>query len=253
MKITAIIQARTGSSRLPGKVLLKIKGRTVLEYVIRRTMQARTIDKVILATTERHHDNAVDELGRDLGVITYRGSEDDVLDRYYRCAREYDAKHIARITADCPLIDPSVIDRVSEEYLKSSPDYCSNVLERTFPVGLDVEVFGISALEKAWENARLQPEREHVTPYMIKHPEIFRQKNVSNSADLSGKRWTLDRREDFEFIKAVIEGVYSERLDFRMQDIVEFLARRPELEHINSNVKSQRGHSKSPLNDKALK
>lgn len=233
MKAKAIIQARMGSTRLPGKVLLKVKGKTMLEYLIERLKSARNIEEIIVATTTERQDVPIVGLLQKLNIRTFCGSEDDVLDRYYRASREYGADHIVRITADCPLMDPDVVDKVVEEYFKSDADYCSNVLERTYPIGEDVEVFKYSALECTRENAQLAYEREHVTPYMKKHPELFKLKNVKNSRDLSMKNWTLDSIEDFKFIQAVLEALYPSNPAFHMRDILELLERRPKLEELN--------------------
>ena len=155
MKAMAIIQARMNSTRLPGKVLLTIGDKTVLEYVVERVAQAKTIAKVIVATTEKPEDSVIVNWAKKKGIDVYGGSEDDVLDRFYQAARQHNLQHIVRITADCPLIDPDVIDKIVEYYFKTGKDYCANILERSYPDGLDVEVFSFAALERALKEAKL--------------------------------------------------------------------------------------------------
>lgn len=253
MKATAIIQARFSASRLHGKVLLKILDKTVLEYVIERVQMAKMVDDVIVATTTKEEDSKIADLASRINIKVYRGSEDDVLDRYYQAAKMFNIKHIARITADCPLIDPDIIDSVSERYFDSGADYCSNTLEISFPDGQDVEVFSFAALEHAWKKADLLSEREHVTPFMTKHPEIFKLESYKNKTDLSDKRWTLDEKKDYEFIKSVIGELYPKKPDFRINDILSLLKRNPHLEEMNKNIERNEGYQKSLKNDRKVK
>lgn len=250
MKADAIIQARVNSTRLRGKVLIEIGGKTVLEHVIERVKKSRYIKNTILATTDRHEDSRIADLADKLGVDSYRGSENDVLDRYYQTAKLYNAKHIVRITADCPLIDPDIIDDVISRYFESKSDYCSNTLEVTFPDGQDVEVFSFETLSIAWENAKLLSEREHVTPYIKNHPDRFKLAGFRNKVDLSDKRWTLDREEDLMFIRAVIAGLYPQNPDFGMEDIMEFIKNNPQIEDINKGIVRNEGYLKSLEDDK---
>jgi len=167
MKVAAIIQARMNSTRLPGKVLLKIQGKTVLEHIVRRVCKAITLDQVIVATTDQSSDDEVYHTAEQLHVDVFRGKEDDVLDRYFQAAKFYNTDHVIRITADCPLMDPKVIDKTVDHYFENSCDFCTNSIEpRTYPDGLDVEVFSFRILKEAWSNAKLTSEREHVTPYI---------------------------------------------------------------------------------------
>ena len=251
MKTTAIIQARMGSKRLPGKVLLKILGKTVLGYVIERVKRSG-VDEVIVATSIKDEDAQIADIARCLGVGAYRGSDEDVLDRYYQAAKACGAAHIVRITADCPLIDPYIIYQALKFYFKSGADYCSNALERTFPDGLDMEVFRFDPLKDAWRNADLLSEREHVTTYIIKNGGRFKLVNFRNKIDLSGKRWTLDREEDYKFIKAVIEGIYPIKPDFHMDDVLDFLKDNPELEDINKDIIPAEGYLKSLKEDRKV-
>jgi spore coat polysaccharide biosynthesis protein SpsF (cytidylyltransferase family) len=253
MKATAIIQARVGSTRLPGKVLLKIMGKTILEYGLERVKKAKMIDKIIVATTKKEEDLSIVNLMHKLKVNVYRGSEDDVLDRYYQAAKIFKAKHIARITSDNPLIDPQIIDKIVKRYFESSADYCSNTLEETFPDGEDVEVFKFSALREAWKKAKLPSEREHVTPYLKKHPEKFKIVNVKNKKNLSDKRWTVDGKKDFELIKAILKALYPKNPSFLMKDILKFLKTNPRLEDLNKYVTRNTGYLKSLRKDQKIK
>lgn len=236
MKLTAIIQARMGATRLPGKVLMEVMGKPILAYVVERIKRAHNIYDIIIATTNNRQDLAIVHLADKLEVKVYAGSEDDVLDRFYQAALLFKTNHIVRITADCPLIDPKVIDRVIDCYFESGADYCSNVLEVTFPDGQDTEVFSLNCLSAAWREASLSSDREHVTPYIKKNKTKFKLVNLRNKDDLSANRWTLDRKEDFEFIKAVLEALYPLNPDFTMEDILRFLERYPHLEALNKGI-----------------
>ncbi len=252
MKAHAIIQARFGSARLPGKVLLKILDKTILEYVIERVKKAKRIEDIIVATSVKKRDLKIVELASRLGVSVYCGSEEDVLDRYYQAAKLFGIKHIVRITADCPLMDPKIIDRVVDSYFKSASNYCSNTLEETFPDGEDVEVFNFDALHSAWKNANLLSEREHVTSYIKKHPDKFKLTSFKNKPNLSDKRWTLDIEKDFEFIKAILESLYPTNPDFSMEDILEFLHRNPHFGDINKDIIRNEGYLKSLKKDRIV-
>ncbi len=250
MKASVIIQARVGSTRLPNKVLLKVLDKTILEYVITRVKQAKQVDRVLVATTTNKSDSRIVNLAKKLGVDIYCGSENDLLDRFFQTAKLFKIKNIVRITADCPLIDPDIIDRVINLYFKSKVDYCSNILKRSFPVGLDVEIFSFDALRSAWEKARFPSEREHVTPYIIKHPDKFKLKNIAFKRNLSDKRWTLDRKEDFKLIKAVLESLIPRNHNFRMPDVIKFLNKTPNLEKLNNHIIYNEGYIKSLQEDK---
>lgn len=242
MRIVAIIQARMGSTRLPGKVLMDIGGKTMLAHVVDRTRRAKLLDKILVATTLNPHDERIIVECDRLGVLVFRGREEDVLDRYYQVAREYKADVIVRITSDCPLIDPEVIDTVVRYYLenRSKLDYVSNTLTRSYPRGLDVEVFPFNILERTWREAREAYQREHVTLYIYEHPEIFRLANVKNSEDLSYLRWTVDEEKDLEFVREVYKRLYKEDEVFLMQDILYLLKREPQLLEINKEIKQRK-------------
>ena len=253
MKTKTIIQARVGSTRLPHKVLLTIMNKPVLEYVIERGSCAKNIDGVIIATTTSEEDSPIVDIAAKLRIKMYRGSENDVLGRFYHAAKAFGAENIVRITADCPLIDPKIIDSVVDCYIKNKADYCSNVLEPTFPDGEDVEIFSFKTLLQAWESAQLPSEREHVTSYIIKHPERFKLISVKNNLDLSAKRWTLDEKKDFQFIKSILEALYPDNPMFTMEDILKFVSKNPDLENLNKDIQRNEGYQKSLKEDSRVK
>lgn len=236
MNIVVIIQARVGSTRLPGKIMKKILGKTVLIHDLDRIKEMKTINKIVVATTDLEEDDIIAKAvnGYDRNIGTYRGSESDVLDRYYKAAKEFNADVIVRITSDCPLIDPNVSDLVVEAFLKNDCDYCCNTLPRTFPHGLDTEVFSLDALERVWEEAKSPYEREHVTPYIREDTNKFRRINVKNNDDLTHLRWTLDYQEDFEFITEIYKRIYPKKKIFYMQDILNVLHAEHWLVELNS-------------------
>lgn len=252
MTIIAIIQARTGSTRLPGKVLLDLQGKTVLEHVIDRVKMSRHINKIVVATTIRTEDLEIVKLCANIGTNVYCGSEDDVLDRYYQASRLFEADTIVRITSDCPLIDSNIIDEVISKYLSENADYSSNTLNETYPDGLDAEVFSFDALRKAWKNANTTSDREHVTPYIKKNPDDFKLVSLEYRENLSEKRWTLDRQEDYEFIKEIYINLYCKNPLFAMKDILEFISNNPEIETINQHIARNEGYFKSRMKDKIL-
>ena len=203
--IVAIIQARMGSTRLPGKVLKDIGGETMLARVVRRVQRATLVDQVVVATTPKPADDAIIAECQQLGVEVFRSSELDVLSRYYWAARVYDAKVVARITADCPLIDSVVIDRVVLAFLREKPDFASNVITRTYPRGLDISVMTMAALTRAYNKAKKAYDREHVTSYIYQNPKIFKLLSVEGDVDYSNHHWTVDTQEDLDFVR----GIYA--------------------------------------------
>ncbi|MDD5137068.1 MAG: glycosyltransferase family protein [Candidatus Omnitrophica bacterium] len=251
-KIVAIIQARIGSTRLPGKVLLGLEGRTVLEHVVNRVGESALVDDVVVATTASKKDLKIAGLCAKKKILVFRGSEDDVLDRFYQAAKSYCADHVVRITADCPIIDHKVIDEVLRLHLRKKSDYTSNVLKETFPDGEDVEVFKFKTLKKAWEAARLPSEREHVTPYIRKNPKLFKLSNLACRTDLSGKRWTLDEKDDYLFMKKVFNALFKKNNFFGIEEILELLRAHPEYETINRGIGRNEGYVKSLRADKRL-
>lgn len=242
MKTIAIIQARMGSTRLPGKVLKTVMNKTLLEYQLERIKRSLLIDEIVVATTKNENDDPIVALCEQLDTKVYRGSETDVLSRYYEAAAKYKADIIVRLTSDCPLIDPDVVDNVIEMYLdsKGTIDYVSNTFERTFPRGLDTEVFSFEALEKAKKHAILERDREHVTAYLYTNPEKFRLDSLKMSKDLGHHRWTVDTEEDFIFIKKIIEAVYVRNPQFTTQNVLNLLEKNPTWLKINEHVEQKK-------------
>ena len=238
MKIVAIVQARMGSSRLPGKVLKDIHGRTMLARVVRRALRSALIDKLVVATTEKKADDAIVSECDSLGISCFRGSEDDVLDRYYQAARTFSADCIVRITSDCPLIDAEIIDRVVQAFLDNGPDYASNTIESTYPRGQDVEVFTFDALKKAWCEASADFQHVHATPYIYQHPEQFRMLSVTGDEDESRHRWTVDTKEDLALIRAVYGKINRDDL-FSWRDVLELFRKEPNLTEVNRHIRQK--------------
>ena len=200
-----IIQARMGSSRLPGKVLMKTdEEKPLLFYVIKQLQSSKKIEKLIVATTDKPEDDVIEEYVKKLDIECFRGSEKDVLDRYFQCAKKFSLSTIIRITADCPLIDYSIVDNVIEKHFLEKSDYTTNTLIRTFPDGTDVEIFSYYVLEKAWKHASLPSEREHVTPFMRNEKMNLKLSNLESPVNLRDIRITVDQEEDYELIKKII-------------------------------------------------
>ena len=246
----AIIQARSTSTRLPGKCLLHLFGKTVLDHIIDRLKIVPSLDGICVATTVNACDDAIVETAERAGVAVYRGSERDVLDRYYQAAGKEKADVICRITSDDPLKDPEVIEKVIQEFLNKDCDYASNTLRPTYPEGIDVEVFSYAALKKAWQEGKLSSEREHVTPYIWKNPEKFSLHSVEHTENLSELRWTLDYAEDWVFIQQVYDFLYTENPVFAMEDVLDLLEAKPYLKDINSGIVRNEGYMKSLQEDK---
>src|SRR5262245_307871 len=250
--ILGLLQARASSRRLPGKVLKPILGRPMLERQIERLRRAHRLDKLVVATSTDASDDPIAGLSHSLQVDCFRGSLDDVLDRFYQAARGYSADVIARLTGDCPLTDPAVIDELINLRARGGYDYASNALKRTYPDGLDAEVMQISCLEAAWREAKLPSEREHVTPFIYRHPERFRLGNLEQPTDLSGLRWVVDDPEDFAFISAIYEVLYPNNAAFSTDDILDLLTRRPDIASMMSNVPTNEGYQRSLAADAAF-
>lgn len=245
----AVIQARMGSTRLPSKVLMNLAGRTVLDHVVTRVGQSTSVDEIIVATTVSKADLEIVQLCATKKIRVFVGSEQDVLDRFYQAARLLNPVNVIRITSDCPMIDPEIIDLVSHRHAETQADYTSNTLEETFPDGLDVEIFKFNALEKAWKEAQLLSEREHVTPYIKKHQEIFKLVSVKHNDDLSFMRWTIDQSEDFIFLDEIFRRVYTQNPAFRMADVLREISNHPELLKINGGIIRNEGYLKSLKKD----
>ncbi len=241
MKTVIISQARMTSTRLPGKVLKEVSGKPLLAYHIERLKKTKKADAVIVATTVNATDGPIVELCGRLNVTCFRGSEEDVLSRYYHAACEAQADIVVRVTSDCPLIDPVVVDEVIDALTPYGDcDYASNTLVRTYPRGMDTEAFSFAALEQAFKEAAAKPEREHVTPYIYNHPEIFRFKNVLYRQDESRHRWTVDTEDDFALIEKIIKELYPNKPDFSLEDILALFDRRPDWYFINAHVEQKK-------------
>ena len=245
-KVVAIIQARSDSSRLPKKVMRTLFGKTVLTHDIERVKQSKNINEIVIATTIYEIDDVIVEEAKINGVKFYRGSEDDVLDRYYNAALDSNADVIVRITSDCPLIDPYITEEIISFYLNNDYDLVTNsgddLSKRTYPRGLDVEVFSFEILEKAHLNADKYYQREHVTPYIYENS-----KNIyyyKNNANYSKHRWTIDTEEDFELIEAIYEELYNGKHDFYFNEILNLFDRKPQLFDINKHVEQKKLESK---------
>lgn len=234
-----IVQARMTSTRLPGKVLLPVLGRPMLAWQLERLGRVRDDVRLAVATTIRPTDDPIVELCAAMNVPTVRGPEDDVLDRYRTAAMILKANPVIRITSDCPLIDPAITRQVLELWERGDTDYAANTLERTFPRGLDAEVMSLAALDTAWRSATEAFEREHVTPFLYRHPERFRLRNLRNSTDESHRRWTVDTPEDLAFVRAVFEALAPVGPDFDTSDIRTLLTERPDLELLNRAVRQK--------------
>ena len=224
-----------GSTRLPGKVLTDLGGETVLARVVRRMQRAKMIAEVIVATTDLATDDPIVRECNHLDLPSFRGSESDVLDRYYQAAKAFGAEAVVRITSDCPLIDPQLVDETIAVFQADETDYASNVIPRTYPRGLDTEVFTAAALERAWLEAKESHQREHVTPYFYEHPELFRMASATADADYGRYRWTLDTSEDLELIRAIYSR-FDNRDDFDWKEVLALMEREPDLADLNSRV-----------------
>jgi len=249
--ICAIIQARAGSTRLPGKMLMALGDKPVIWHTITRVKQAKLIDKVVLATTTSPKDKVLMEKSKEFGISGFAGDEADVLDRFYQAAKKYKADVVVRITGDCPFIDPDVIDEVIKLFKSSKVDYASNIRPPTYPDGLDVEVFSFAALKKAWKEATMSSEREHVTPYIWKNKNLFSHANLKNQQDISELRLTIDEKEDLILLKRLLDKIG--RSDFRLKDIVETINKNPDLREINKNFARDEGLAKSIREDRCVK
>jgi len=239
MKIGAIIQARMGSTRLPEKIMMELNEKTVLKHVIDRVKLCSKLDEIIIATTNSVNDDLVFEKALEYGSSIFRGSEDDVLERYYQAALMYNLDVIVRITSDCPLIDPNVIDQIISAYINSEYDIVSNAGDekyRTFPRGLDTEVFSVQALDKAYLNADKEYQREHVTPYLYENMEVF---YYMNDINYSQYRWTLDTKDDYKLISEIYRHLYKGEHDFFMSDIIDLFEKNSNLIEINKNIKQK--------------
>ena len=254
--IAAIVQARMGSTRLPGKVLMNLAGKPVLWHIITRLQKVAHLDSIWVATTTENEDDRIEEACRMWNIPVYRGSRDDVLSRYYECAKCIGMQrgkedYIVRITADCPLIDPTIVDILIEKAVHGHYDYISNIDPPTFPDGLDAEVIKFDAMETSIKKAQLKSEREHVTPYIRKN-KTFLKFNYSHKPDLSNIRLTLDTYKDYKMITAIYESLYHEGGVISLKDILELLDSRSDILAINAQFKRNEGYEKSLSQDRII-
>jgi spore coat polysaccharide biosynthesis protein SpsF (cytidylyltransferase family) len=244
MKIIAITQARTGSTRFPNKIMNRIDGKSLLSIHINRIKNSKKINTLIVATTNKKNDDIIEFEANYSGVLCYRGDEDDVLDRFYQAAKSYNPDYVVRLTSDCPLIDSSLIDEIIEATVNSNVDYCSNTLIESYPDGQDIEVFTFSALKKAWKKARLTSEREHVTPFMKKNFKVL---NIhSNNMKFNKVRMTVDEPNDFIVIKRLVERL---GLNEKWENYTNLYLNDKTISDTNDSITRNEGYIKSIKND----
>jgi spore coat polysaccharide biosynthesis protein SpsF len=235
MKIATIVQARMGSTRLPGKVLLDLGGMTVLARVVNRLRRAKLVGEIIIATTSDPADDAIVDECHRLSVESFRGEELDVLDRYYRAAQRAKAEAVVRVTSDCPMIEPEVTDLVISTFIEQRPDYASNARQRTYPRGLDTEIMTAAALARCWDEAKLDYQRVHVTPYIYENPTEFRIVSVTGEPDYSQYRWTVDTPEDLAFLRAVYQHFGNDD-GFYWRDAIKLMEEQPAIVELNRHI-----------------
>ena len=249
MTIGCIIQARMGSTRLPGKVLMDVtKGKPVLYYVINQLKHCKSIEKIIVATTTLQEDDKIAQFCIDNKISYFRGDSKNVLERHYICAEKFSLSKIIRMPSDKPLLDPEVVDEIVEIFNSNSFDYVTNFLPSTFPGGTEVEVLSFSSLKKSWEKAMLPSEKEHVTSYIYNHRDDIRIFNVVNSEDLSNFRWAVDRIEDLRLVREIVSKIHKNPI--LIKDILELFKNEPNLVEINKQVDGNEGNTKSEKEDK---
>ena len=242
METAIIIQARLGSKRLPGKVLKKINGKTILEYVINRLKKTKLSNNIIVATTNREEDKKIIKVAKKTNCHTFRGSTNNVLNRYYKAAVHYKVKNIVRICSDCPLIDPKIINKVYFFYLKNNYDYVSNKIFPSYPPGMGVEILNFQSLKKANKLTKNSYDKEHVTAYIYKNPKKFKIKNVGLKKKLLNYRIVLDYIEDFKLISNIQKHFNKQRKDFTLKDIIKYINRNPILKKKNSQNLTKYGY-----------
>lgn len=238
------------STRLPGKVMKPILGRAMILQQVDRILQSKRIDKLIIATSDEVDDDPLANLAENNNIECFRGSLGNVLERFYNAARKYSPDHIVRLTGDCPLSDPDVIDQTITYYMDGDFDYVSNCVEATFPDGLDVEVFSFQALKEAFDEAQLPSQVEHVTPFINGQSDRYKLGLYRNVTDCSHFRWTVDEPEDFLFVTKVYEELHPLNPDFRMQDVLDLMEEKPDLQLLNSRFARNEGLQKSLEKDK---
>lgn len=244
MKVVCLVQARVGSTRLPGKILKEICGKTILHHEIDRLKKCKEIDEIVIATTDKKDDDKIVNEAKKLSVKYFRGSENDVLSRFYYAAKENNADIIVRVTSDCPCIDFEILDKMliyfKDKYKEKQIDYLSNTINRTYPRGYDIEIFTFSALEKSYINAEKEYEREHVTPYIYDKTNNFLKLSFENKDDYSEYRVTLDTIEDFIVIKNIFENLYYKNPYFKLNDVVQYLNNNLHIVDINKHIEQKK-------------
>lgn len=243
-KATIMIQARTGSVRLPSKVLAKIGDKPMIWHVINRVKKVKSVQQIALITTKSQDDKVLLKIAEQNGIIGFAGKKLDVLDRHYQCAKKINADPIIRITSDCPLVDPALVEKIIRFYYKNKYDFVSNSIIPTYPDGLDVEVFSFKALQKAAKLAKKDHDKEHVTTFFINNPDKFKIYNYQNNKDLSHMRWTVDRRKDLKFVRSIYAEMKSNKI-FSMNKILDILKKNPRLIEINKEIRRNEGHLKA--------
>ena len=251
-KVTCIIQARTRSERLPNKVLKEIENLPMICHIINRVKKAKNIDQIILATSNTDTDKILLDIAKKFKIIGFAGDEKDVLDRFYNAAITYAANPIVRITGDCPLVDPILLDKMVEFYQANDYDYMSNTIERTFPDGLDIEIFSSEVLKISNKEAKWLSEREHVTPYILKNQNDFRIHNYKNKQNLSNLRWCVDEEDDLIMIRKIFQEMRPNQF-FSTDDALKIILKRPDISKINSGIMTNEGYEKSLKDDRIVR
>ena len=247
--IGCIIQARMGSTRLPGKVMELLDDENPsLYYTINQLKNSLNVDKIIVATTKLNEDDVIEKISKNNRINYFRGSSENVLERFYKCAKKFQLETIVRITADCPLIDPKVVDSIIQIFNSGKYDYVHNMEPRTFPDGLETEVFSFKILEKAYKNAKLPSEKEHVTPYFRNNKNKFRIKNIISKKNMSSHRWTLDYQEDLDLIRNIVKEIKNRPI--LMNDIINLFNKKPNIFEINKKYLANEGLIRSLEEDK---
>jgi len=248
----ALLQARIRSSRLPGKVLMSLQGKAIIEIMLERLKRSKELDGIVVVTSTEPENDALAYAVEQYHVPCFRGSEKDVLDRYYQVALLYEVEHVVRLTGDCPLIDAEIVDSVIQFYHSSSADYVST---KNFPDGLCTSIFSFEALESAWKNAKLPSEREHVVPWILKHTQqnghnLFKALDYSCAENLSDERWTIDEAADYIFLHKLAQALQMKIVDATWRDILQTVRKHPELRAINAHIPRDEGYQKSLQEDK---
>ena len=238
----AIVQAHIGSSRLPGKVMLPLGGEPILVRVVERLRFVEALADVVVATGDLSENDPIRALCAAEGITCFSGSEDDVLDRYYRAALHFHADPVLRVSSDCPLVDPVIVGRALDLFEAGRPEIAYLGFDRSFPEGLDVEVIALEALETAWREARMPSEREHVTPFIWKQPDRFPQDRIRNGDTVSHEHWSVDHPQDYSFVKAIYAALYRPGSPFGMDETMAFLDAHPEIRQLTAGAVRQEGY-----------